>query len=89
MSQGKTTTTSESLVEVSCENGLAILQLNRVPENILQLAKRAQVESYYSSWGEALYRVENLYLRELMTLEDSEEGLRAAAEERDPIWTNS
>ncbi len=64
-------------------------RITRTSGPVLQLAKRAQVESYYASWGEALYKVENLYLRELMNLSDSEEGMRAAIEKRDPIWTDS
>ena len=53
---------------------------------VLQLAKQAQYESYYSTYEEALYRVQNLYLRELMELEDAEEGIRASVEGRAPRW---
>jgi enoyl-CoA hydratase/carnithine racemase len=53
---------------------------------VLQLAKRAQYESYYSTYEEALYRVQNLYLRELMELEDATEGIEASLEGRDPRW---
>ena len=53
---------------------------------VLQLAKRAQYEAYYSTYEEALYRVQNMYLRELMELEDPEEGVRAHLEGRDPTW---
>ncbi|MFQ5549746.1 MAG: enoyl-CoA hydratase/isomerase family protein, partial [Gemmatimonadales bacterium] len=56
---------------------------------VLQLAKRAQTENYYATWGEALYRVENIYLRELMALADSQEGLRAFLEKRPPEWSDS
>lgn len=53
---------------------------------VLQLAKRAQYEAYYSTYEEALYRVQNLFLRELMELEDAEEGVRAHREGREPRW---
>jgi cyclohexa-1,5-dienecarbonyl-CoA hydratase len=53
---------------------------------VLQLAKRAQTESYYSGWEEALYKAENLYLRDLMSLSDSREGLAAFLEKREPRW---
>jgi cyclohexa-1,5-dienecarbonyl-CoA hydratase len=53
---------------------------------VLQLAKRAQTESYYSGWEEALYKAENLYLRDLMALEDAQEGLAAFLEKREPEW---
>ena len=55
---------------------------------VLQLAKRAQYEAYYSTYEEALYRVQNLYLRELMELEDPGEGVRAHLEGRDPSWSH-
>ncbi len=53
---------------------------------VLQLAKRAQYEAYYSTYEEALYRVQNMYLRELMELEDPAEGIRAHLEGRAPEW---
>jgi enoyl-CoA hydratase len=55
---------------------------------ILQLAKRAQYEAYYSTYEEALYRVQNLYMRELMELADPAEGIAAHLEGRDPEWTH-
>lgn len=55
---------------------------------VLQLAKRAQYESYYSTYEEALYRVQNLYLRELMELEDPGEGIQAHREGRAPRWSH-
>ncbi|MBW3552365.1 MAG: enoyl-CoA hydratase/isomerase family protein [Gemmatimonadetes bacterium] len=55
---------------------------------VLQLAKRAQYEAYYSTYEEALYRVQNLYMRELMDLEDASEGIRAHLEGREPVWKN-
>jgi enoyl-CoA hydratase/carnithine racemase len=53
---------------------------------VLQLAKRAQYEAYYSTYEEALYRVQNMYLRELMELDDPFEGVRAHLEGRGPTW---
>lgn len=55
---------------------------------VLQLAKRAQLEAYYATYEEALYKVENLYLRELMALRDPAEGIRAHLEGRAPRWVN-
>lgn len=56
---------------------------------VLQLARRAQTESYYSTYEEALYKVENLYLRELMALADPHEGIQAFMEKRAPKWRNA
>lgn len=55
---------------------------------VMQLARRAQIESYYSTYEEALYKVENLYLRDLMVLDDPHEGIRAFLEKRPPQWRN-
>ena len=55
---------------------------------VLQLAKRAQIESYYSTYEEALYKVENKYLRDLMSLEDPQEGIESMIEGREPRWVN-
>lgn len=56
---------------------------------VLKLAKRAQAESYYAANVEALYKAENLYLRELVPLADAREGVEAYLERRDPQWHNA
>lgn len=56
---------------------------------VLQLAKRAQTESYYSTYEEALYKVENIYLRELMPLADVDEGMASFLEKREPRWKDA
>jgi enoyl-CoA hydratase len=55
---------------------------------VLQLAKRAQYEAYYSTFAEAMANIQSLYVKELMALEDAREGPRAAREEREPVWKN-
>jgi cyclohexa-1,5-dienecarbonyl-CoA hydratase len=55
---------------------------------VLQLAKRAQYEGYYSSFPDALQSIQTLYLRELLELEDAQEGPRAAREGRAAVWKN-
>ena len=56
---------------------------------VLHLAKRAQTESYYAAYEEALYKAENLYLRELMSLADAQEGIQAFLEKREPKWRDA
>lgn len=53
---------------------------------VLQFAKRAQSEAYYSTYEEALYKVQGMYLRDLVELEDVQEGVRAYLEGRPPTW---
>jgi cyclohexa-1,5-dienecarbonyl-CoA hydratase len=70
------------------ESGVAafIEKLSSKSGPVLQLARRAQVESYYATYEEALYKVENLYLRNLTSLADHQEGIQAYLEGRPPRW---
>jgi len=56
---------------------------------VLQLAKRAQFESYYSNFPDALQSIQSLYLHELLKLEDAHEGTTAAREGRKPVWKHA
>jgi enoyl-CoA hydratase/carnithine racemase len=56
---------------------------------VLQLARRAQYEAYYAAYEEAVYKVENLYLRNLMSLDDAREGIESAMEGRAPQWRDT
>jgi cyclohexa-1,5-dienecarbonyl-CoA hydratase len=53
---------------------------------VLRLTKRAVTESLGLPFEQALSALEDLYRYELMTTADAEEGLRAFAEKRKPIW---
>lgn len=55
---------------------------------VLQLARRAQTDSYYATYEEALFKVENLYLRDLMALQDPHEGVQATLDGREATWRN-
>ena len=55
---------------------------------ILAIAKRAQFEAYYSTFPEAMARAQSLFMRELMDLQDTAEGLAARRENREPQWKN-
>jgi cyclohexa-1,5-dienecarbonyl-CoA hydratase len=56
--------------------GLAefVSEITAKSKPVLELAKRAQFEAYYSTFPEAMSRVQSLYLRELMELEDARRG---------------
>jgi cyclohexa-1,5-dienecarbonyl-CoA hydratase len=54
----------------------------------LVYTKRALREASGKSFHEALPRVEQLYLKELMATEDATEGLNAFMEKRKPVWKN-
>jgi cyclohexa-1,5-dienecarbonyl-CoA hydratase len=41
------------------------------------------------NWQSSIADIEELYLKELMALEDAQEGLQAFIEKRDPVWKNN
>lgn len=53
---------------------------------VLQLTKRAVLDAHGLDLDIALPMLEDAYRYELMTLADAEEGLRAFAEKRTPVW---
>ena len=57
--------------------------------NVEQLEDRrllTAVVNTPATYEEALYKAENLYLRELLALADSQEGIKAQLEDRKPEW---
>ncbi len=50
--------------------------------------KRAIREAATRPFHEALYHVEQVYLKELMATEDAAEGLNSFIEKRKPVWKN-
>jgi cyclohexa-1,5-dienecarbonyl-CoA hydratase len=55
---------------------------------VLEMAKKSLYETIGLSIPEAIKRSSNIYLNQLMYLEDSQEGLRAMVEKRKPVWKN-
>jgi cyclohexa-1,5-dienecarbonyl-CoA hydratase len=53
---------------------------------IVQLARRAIVGGQDLSYEEAVRHAEDVYLNHLLATQDVEEGLRAVAEKRKPVW---
>lgn len=56
---------------------------------VLRLTKRAVLEGMELPLREALRREEDLYLDELMGLQDPHEGLAAFMEKREPVWRDA
>ncbi len=54
---------------------------------VLRLTKRALREGEAGTPGDAMRRVERLYLDDLMKLDDAHEGLAAFTEKRAPAWS--
>jgi cyclohexa-1,5-dienecarbonyl-CoA hydratase len=55
---------------------------------VLEMAKRSIYETIGLSIPEAIKRSSNIYLNQLMYLDDAQEGLRAMVEKRKPVWKN-
>jgi len=55
---------------------------------VLRLLKRVVFEGTWHPFDQALKRSQDLYLRDLFELEDSQEGLHALLEKRKPVWKN-
>ena len=60
-------------------------RLSSLSTPALRLTKRALLMGM-KGLGEGLPAMETLYLRELMSTEDAQEGLRAFLEKRKPVW---
>jgi cyclohexa-1,5-dienecarbonyl-CoA hydratase len=65
-----------------------LLKLRELSAPALEATRRAIDLSRSLSFEEALSRVENLYLNELMKTEDAREGIKAFMEKRKPDWRN-
>jgi enoyl-CoA hydratase/carnithine racemase len=55
---------------------------------VLEMAKRVTLDAIGYPLHEAIKRSTDLYLNQLMDLEDAQEGLKAIAEKRKPVWKN-
>ncbi|MBF8304933.1 MAG: hypothetical protein HW398_121 [Acidobacteria bacterium] len=55
---------------------------------VLAMAKRVLYDTIGLPLDGALKKSVNIYLNQLMELEDAQEGLRAAIEKRKPVWKN-
>ena len=55
---------------------------------VLEMAKRCMFQAIGLPVHEAMKRSANLYLNQLMDLEDAQEGTKAIAEKRKPVWKN-
>jgi len=55
---------------------------------VLEVTKKVIGSSIGLPFDEAMKKSQNIYLNELMNLQDVQEGLRAVLEKRKPVWKN-
>jgi cyclohexa-1,5-dienecarbonyl-CoA hydratase len=65
-----------------------LVRLRELSAPALEAARRAIDAGRGRSFEEALTKVEDLYLNELMKTEDAREGVNAFMEKRKPVWRN-
>jgi cyclohexa-1,5-dienecarbonyl-CoA hydratase len=68
--------------------GLMVGKLLQFSAPVLQLARRAMLDSQNKPLDDAIRTVEEIYLNQLLILDDSKEGVRAFTEKRKPVWKN-
>jgi cyclohexa-1,5-dienecarbonyl-CoA hydratase len=74
----------ENAIEAKCEELLNAFRQMSVPA--LELARRAMVQTTGLGFDEALKRSEEIYLNELMSFRDPQEGVEAFIAKRAPRW---
>ncbi|MEK6322733.1 MAG: enoyl-CoA hydratase/isomerase family protein [Acidobacteriota bacterium] len=75
---------AENALEARCEELLGAFRQMSVPG--LEMARRAMVQTWGLGFDEALKRSEDLYLNELMSFRDPQEGVEAFIAKRPPRW---
>lgn len=65
-----------------------LARLRELSAPALEMTRRALDAARGLPFGEALSRVEDIYLNELMKTEDAQEGVNAFMEKRKPVWRN-
>jgi cyclohexa-1,5-dienecarbonyl-CoA hydratase len=74
--------------ELQAQVQILIARISEFSGPVLEVAKRVIGGSIGLPLKEAMKKSQDLYLNELMNLEDVQEGLRAVIEKRKPVWKN-
>ncbi len=63
-------------------------RLRELSASVLQVTRKAVEQASSSPFIQALDKVQNFYLEELLQLADAKEGVQAFMEKRKPVWRN-
>lgn len=72
--------------QLDVEVAKLILKITKQSAPVLEMAKKVIYETIGTPINQALRRSAEIYLNQLMDLSDAQEGLRAAVEQREPVW---
>jgi enoyl-CoA hydratase/carnithine racemase len=75
---------AENAIESRCEEFLNAFRQMSVPG--LETARRAMLQTWGLGFEDALKRSEDIYLNELMSFKDPQEGVDAFIAKRPPRW---
>ena len=76
----------ENLLQQEVEKILAKITEQSAP--VLEMAKKVIYDTIGIPLQDAIKKSSDIYLNQLMDLDDSQEGLRAIVEKRKPVWKN-
>ncbi len=76
----------ENLLQQEVDKILAKITEQSAP--VLEMAKKVIYETIGIPLQDAIKKSSDIYLNQLMDLDDSQEGLRAILEKRKPVWKN-
>ena len=68
--------------------GVLVRKLLQFSAPVLQLAKKSMIQVQGKPLEESIRTIEEIYLNELLSLDDSREGIQAFIEKRKPVWKN-
>ena len=68
--------------------GVLVRKLLQFSAPVLQLAKKSMIQVQGKPLEESIRTIEEIYLNELLALDDAREGIQAFVEKRKPVWKN-
>jgi cyclohexa-1,5-dienecarbonyl-CoA hydratase len=74
--------------ELAKEVNTILTRIGEFSAPVLEMTKRVISSSMGVPMREAMKKSQDMYLNQLMDLEDAQEGFRAALEKRKPVWKN-
>jgi cyclohexa-1,5-dienecarbonyl-CoA hydratase len=68
--------------------GVLVRKLLQYSGPVLQMAKKSMIQAQGKTLEDSIRTIEEIYLNELLALDDSKEGISSFVEKRKPVWKN-